>query len=108
MGLLEGEDDYVQVSEKFLNHVRGEPRQLTEQQEKQRCSGRTILMMRSTKEAIGVLNLGADCILRIVLRSHADLEDVQLELEPGQTACRIFVPEAYEGPRKELPCESGL
>jgi hypothetical protein len=65
-------------------------------------------MMRRTKEAIGVLNPGADRILRIVLRSHAEREDVEKGLEPGQTACCILVPEAYEGPWKEVPCGPGL
>jgi hypothetical protein len=60
-------------------------------------------------EAIGVLNPGAHRILdEIILRSHADRDDVEKGLEPGQTACRIFVPEDYEGPWKELPCGSGL
>ena len=60
--------------------------------------------MRPTKQAIGVLRPNADIICKIILRSRAELDDVQDELEPGLKACRIFVPEWFQEPIEVFDC----
>ena len=46
----------------------------------------------------------ADIICKIILRSHAELDDVQDELEPGLQACRILVPEWFHEPIEVFDC----
>ena len=61
-----------------------------------------------TKEAIGIRRQDAARIFGVVLRSHADLDDVQKGLGLGLEACRILVAEDYEMPPLYVPCASAL
>ena len=58
--------------------------------------------MRATKEAIGILRPNAHRVCKTILRPHADLNDV--ELEPGQQACRILVPDSFQEPTGVFDC----